>query len=72
MKKSFRVENLCCANCAAKIERHLSKIPQIQTVSLNFMMLRLTIESETEDWTALQEEIQAVFRKVEPSSRVVF
>jgi len=72
MKKSFRVENLCCANCAAKIERRLSKIPQIQTVSLNFMTLRLTIESETEDWTALQEEIQAVFRKVEPSSRVVF
>lgn len=72
MKKSFRVENLCCANCAAKIERRLSKIPQIQTVSLNFMTLRLTIESETEDWTALQEEIQTVFRKVEPSSRVVF
>lgn len=71
MKKSYRVENLCCANCAAKIERRISKLPEVASVSLNFMTLRLTIESETENWDALLDSVQAIFRKVEPDSRVV-
>ena len=71
MKKSYRVENLCCANCAAKIERRISKLPDVTSVSLNFMTLRLTIESETEDWDALLDSVQGIFRKVEPDSRVV-
>ena len=70
MKKTFRVENLCCANCAAKIERRIGKLAEVNSVSLNFLTLRLTIESDTEDWSALMDAVQAVFRKVEPESRV--
>ncbi len=72
MKKSFRVENLCCANCAAKIERRIARIADVNAVSLNFMTLKLVIESDTEDWNSLMDEIQAVIRKVEPDCRVVF
>ena len=72
MKKSFRVENLCCANCAAKIERRIARIADVNAVSLNFMTLKLVIESDTEDWKSLMDEIQAVIRKVEPDCRVVF
>ena len=72
MKKSFRVENLCCANCAAKIERRIARIADVNDVSLNFMTLKLVIESDTEDWNSLMDEIQAVIRKVEPDCRVVF
>ena len=72
MKKSFRVENLCCANCAAKIERRIARIADVNAVSLNFMTLKLVIESDTEDWNSLMDEIQAVIQKVEPDCRVVF
>lgn len=72
MKKVYRVEELCCANCAAKIETAINKLPAVERATLNFMTLRLTVESETEDWAELQKEISDVFRKIEPESRVIF
>ena len=71
MKKSFRVEDLCCASCADKIEKGIQKLPDVQSASLNFMTLRLSIESETDDWDALMKRVAAVFAKIEPDSRVV-
>ena len=71
MKKMFRVENLCCANCAAKIERNINKLDAVEQATLNFMTLRLSIESETSDWDALMEDVMKIIRKVEPGCRVI-
>jgi len=71
MKKTYRVENLCCANCAAKIERSVNKLPSVQSATLNFMTLRLTVESDTDDWNGMMQDIQAAFSKVEPKSKVI-
>ena len=37
VKKVYLVENLDCANCAAKIERALSKLSNVEKVNINFM-----------------------------------
>ena len=71
MKKTYRVENLCCANCAAKIERAINKLDAVSQATLNFMTLRLTVESETENWDGMMQEIQKAFLKVEPKSKVI-
>lgn len=71
MKKSFAIEDLCCANCAAKIEKAVNKLPEVQRATLNFMTLRLTIESETADWEALMKDVTRIFAKIEPESRVI-
>lgn len=71
MKKSYRVENLCCANCAAKIETAINKMPEVEKATLNFMTLRLTVTSDTSDWEALMEKIKNTLRKIEPESRVI-
>ncbi|MEA4965578.1 MAG: cation transporter [Oscillospiraceae bacterium] len=71
MKKSYRIEELCCANCAAKIETAVNKLPEVDRATLNFMTLRLTIESETTDWGRLMEKVCGIFSKIEPESRVV-
>ena len=71
MKKTYRVENLCCANCAAKIERAINKLDAVSQATLNFMTLRLTVESETENWDGMMQEIQKAFSKVEPKSKVI-
>ena len=46
MKKKFKMENLDCANCAAKMEAAIKKIPGVTDASMNFMMQKLTIEAE--------------------------
>ena len=71
MKKSYRIENLCCANCAAKIEKAVNKLPEVEKATLNFMTLRLTISSETQDWDGIMEQVKKVFAKIEPESRVI-
>lgn len=71
MKKSYKVEELCCANCAAKIEAAISKLPEVEQATLNFMTLRLTVSSETEDWDGMMQKIVAIFAKIEPDSRVI-
>ena len=35
-RKVYILENLDCANCAAKIERKLSKLPELSDVSVTF------------------------------------
>ena len=41
MKKVYRLEDLDCANCAAKMERAISKIEGVQSASVSFLMQRL-------------------------------
>ena len=37
MEKAFRIDGIDCANCAAKIERALSKLSNVEKVNINFM-----------------------------------
>lgn len=44
MKKKFKVENLDCAHCAAKMEDAIKKIPGVEEAVMNFMTQKLTLE----------------------------
>lgn len=46
MKQVFRIEGLDCANCAAKLERKISKLPGVEDVSLNFLTGKLSLEAD--------------------------
>lgn len=66
MKKTFRLEGLCCANCAAKIEKAVQALPGVSAASLNFMTTKLTIESELDDMTGIVESAAAIVRRIGP------
>ena len=44
MRKIVRFTGVCCANCAAKLERALEKIDGINSVQLNFMAQRVNFD----------------------------
>ena len=48
MKKTYRLENLDCAACAAKMEAAISKLDGVESVSVNFIMQKLTLEAPDE------------------------
>lgn len=68
MKRSFKLENLCCANCAAKIETAINKKDGVEA-SLSFMTQRLNIEAEDMDEAVAYAE--ECIRKIEPDCRLV-
>lgn len=64
MRKVYRIENLDCANCAAKIERKLAQLPGVQEVSIVFATKQLRITAADPD--ALLPEIRAAAAALEP------
>ncbi len=67
MTLRFKVEEIDCANCAAKMERAIGKLPGVEKATLSFMTGMLTVETERED---LKDEVTALIRKREPDWRV--
>ena len=71
MKKVFRLEDLDCANCAAKMERAIAKLDGVQAVSVNFMAQRLTVEAADEQFAQVMDRVRKVCAKVEPDCKIV-
>lgn len=46
-KQEYRLQNLSCANCAAKFEKNVRQLPEVEDVQLNFGASKLTIVGET-------------------------
>ncbi|MBR6204351.1 MAG: cation transporter [Candidatus Methanomethylophilaceae archaeon] len=57
MKVVLKLEGLDCANCAAKIEKAVSKIQGVEDVNVVFMTQKLSFTTESEDVDALVEQI---------------
>ena len=70
MKKVFKLEDLDCANCAAKMERSVAKIDGVNSVSISFMAQRMSIEAEDEKFEEIMDEVVKKCRKVEPDCRI--
>ena len=68
MKKIIKLEGLCCANCAAKIEEGVKKLDGVNSASLSFMTQRLIMEVEDGREEELVEAARTVAAKVEPEA----
>lgn len=66
MKKVINLEDLDCANCAAKMECAVKKVEGVTNANVNFMMQRMTVEIDCENPQAVLAEIKKVCKKVEP------
>ena len=71
MKKKFKMENLDCANCAAKMEDLIRKIPGVHEVSMNFMTQKLSLDAEDERFDEILAEAQKCCDRVDKGCRIV-
>ena len=72
MKKTYRLENLDCAACAAKMEAALSKLDGVESVSVNFIMQKLTLEAPDERFDDIMKKAVKLCRRVEPDMEIIF
>ena len=66
MKKIFKLQDLDCANCAAKMEEAIKRIEGVADANVSFMTQKMTIEAEESRFDEIMKEVVAVCRKVEP------
>ena len=71
MKKVYELEDLDCANCAAKMECAIQKIEGVNSASVNFMGQRMTIDANDENFDSIMKQVVKVCRKIEPDCTIV-
>lgn len=71
MKKTYILEDLCCANCAAKIEDAVSKVDGVSSASVAFLTQKMKVEFEDAKESSVVSEIMAIVKKIEPDVTVV-
>ncbi|KEH98002.1 ATPase [Clostridium botulinum C/D str. BKT12695] len=72
-KKEIILEGLCCANCAAKIERSVSKLDDVDNAHLDFVSKKLTIEAKNSD--KIEETLNKAIKivnNIEPDVKIIF
>ena len=70
MKKKFKLQDLDCANCAAKMEDAIKKIDGVNDATVSFMMQKLTIDADDARFDEIMQEVVAVCNKVEPDCQI--
>ena len=71
MKKTYLLEDLDCANCAAKMEKAVSQPEGIKEASINFMTLKMVLNfEENADIDSIMKQVKKAMRKVEPDVKV--
>ena len=71
MKKVFKMEELECANCAAKMEAGIAKIDGVEKVTISFMTQKMIIVADDDRFDSIMDEAQKICRKFEPDCRIV-
>ena len=70
MKKKFECE-IDCANCAAKMQDEINKIEGVQSVKVNFMMQKFTLEAEDARFEEILTETIRIGKTIEPDFKVL-
>ena len=70
MKKVIAMQDLDCANCAAKMEQSIRKIEGVTSVSINFMAQKMTLEVADDNFEEVIAKIKAAIKKIEPDCKL--
>jgi copper chaperone CopZ len=71
MKKIFRLVDLDCANCAAKMEAAISTLEGVESASVSFMSQKLTLAAADHAFDAVLEQAREIIKKIEPDSAIM-
>ena len=65
MKKTFKLIDLDCANCAAKMEAAIKKLDGVNDASVSFLSQKMTIDAEDDKFDEIVKQAVKVCKKVD-------
>ena len=71
MKKHFKLRDLDCANCAAKMEDAIKKLDGVNSATVSFMTQKLTLDADDARFDEIVQEAVKICKKVEPDCTIV-
>ena len=71
MKKIFKLEDLDCANCAAKMQDAILKIDGVTDAEVNFLLQKMTITADDASFNKIMKQVVKACHKIEPDCEII-
>lgn len=71
MRKSFKLDEIDCANCALKLQDALAKLDGVDQVSVNFLTQKLTLAAADERFDDVLARVVARAAELEPDCEII-
>lgn len=72
MKIKAKLHDLCCANCAAKIEEKIVKLDGVESVTVNFLTEKMILNAEESKFDEIKAHIEKIVHKIEPDVEIEY
>ncbi len=72
MVKKVKLHDLCCANCAAKIEDKISKLDGVESVTVNFLTEKMIMNADESKMEDILSRIEKIVHKIEPDVEIEY
>ena len=71
MTKTFQLEDLDCANCAAKMQEAILKLDGVMDAQVNFLTQKMTITAEDAAFDRIMKQVVKACRRIEPDCAIL-
>lgn len=71
MKRTYKLQNLECANCAHKMECDIQGLEGVNSAKINFMAGKLVVDADSDDLDALLDKAQRICSEYEKDCTIV-
>lgn len=71
MKKVYKLDEIDCANCARELQDELAKLDGVQSVSVNFMTQKLTLEAADDQFDEVLQRVVDFTAEAEPDCEIL-
>ena len=72
MKKIIKIENLCCPNCAAKIESNIKKLDGVESCVVSFLAEKIVVVMDDDKADIICGKIVDIAKDTEPDAELTF
>lgn len=72
MKKRFNLSDVDCANCAAKMEEGIKKLPGVNDASISFMAQKLTLDYEEDKLDEILKAAEKIIKDIDEEASIEY
>lgn len=72
MKKRYNLSNVDCANCAAKMEEKIKRLPGVNNASISFMAQKLTLECDEDKLEQILKAAEKIIKDIDEEAAIEY
>ena len=72
MKIKAKLQGLCCANCAAKIEDRIGKLDGVEAVTVSFLTEKMILVAADDKADTIKAQAEKIVHQIEPDVKVAY